>query len=323
MDGLEIKKYIKELLSDDFGFDIYISMKDGSEKIKQLMTSEEKLGGDLAIKDKLKMAISDAIQDKFLTDEIEYVNAKRLADNQNVMYVIEQNDQYRPFDFRDGNSESDESFKASEKDNADGILFKFSILRSGPNATKELWAYQKIWPVSIPNKKKTGLQIIAGSKDDVFEEMKNQMFIIKEDIDLIIVNDHIVTNNIKLLENHFKFEKFIRESAKSVADNISKTGLVKNTEKIYEYIERKDKRYAKKLMQIPDYPVLGKDNIEIMDKLNTVDRWKEEFEISKNSIILNSYKDVEKLIDLYIERYTRSDVTGVEYDTSVKNRVEH
>ena len=42
----------------------------------------------------------------------------------------------------------------------------------------------------------------------------------------------------------------------------------------------------------------------------------------KDQIYLRTFKDVENLIDLFVERYTRSDVTGQEYDTSVKDKAE-
>lgn len=35
---------------------------------------------------------------------------------------------------------------------------------------------------------------------------------------------------------------------------------------------------------------------------------------------LRNFSDVENIIDLFTERYTKSEVTGQEYDTSVKDK---
>ena len=47
--------------------------------------------------------------------------------------------------------------------------------------------------------------------------------------------------------------------------------------------------------------------------------WKDKFEENQEGlIVLNTYQQVEDLIDLLDERYTRSDVTNQGYDTDVK-----
>ena len=47
--------------------------------------------------------------------------------------------------------------------------------------------------------------------------------------------------------------------------------------------------------------------------------WKDKFEENQEGlIVLNTYQQVEDLIDLLDERYTKSDVTNQEYDTDVK-----
>ena len=53
-------------------------------------------------------------------------------------------------------------------------------------------------------------------------------------------------------------------------------------------------------------------------------RWRGKFEVNEidHTISLKNYGQVENLIDLLDERYTRSDVTDEEYDTSAKKWVE-
>ena len=42
------------------------------------------------------------------------------------------------------------------------------------------------------------------------------------------------------------------------------------------------------------------------------------FDVTEDKINLRTYEDVEKLIDLFDERFTISPVTGDEFDTDVK-----
>lgn len=60
----------------------------------------------------------------------------------------------------------------------------------------------------------------------------------------------------------------------------------------------------------------------LLEKLQTVERWKNVFEIRGTQVYLRNFSDVENMIDLFTERYTKSEVTGEEYDTSVKDKVE-
>ena len=105
--------------------------------------------------------------------------------------MIKQDDAYQPFSYLSVPESHIENFKLSDKDNADAILFKFSFQREGE--LRQLWAYQKIQPASIPNKQKKYFQLISKSLDcpDVFKEMKDQMFIITRKIDLLILGDEI------------------------------------------------------------------------------------------------------------------------------------
>ena len=95
---------------------------------------------------------------------------------------------------------------------------------------------------------------------------------------------------------------------------------MENEEKLRDYAQRKDKRYAKKMMQIHKFPVASMEKEMLLAKLQTVERWKNVFEVQGGQIYLRSYADVERLIDLFTERYTKSEVTGQEYDTAVKDK---
>ncbi len=77
------------------------------------------------------------------------------------------------------------------------------------------------------------------------------------------------------------------------------------------------------MMRIENSRVLRLSQEQLIEKVNTLPRWQGKFKISElNQIELNTFKDIENLIDLFDERFTRSDVTDTEYDTDVKTVVE-
>ena len=313
---------IREILNDSFGFEIYIVVKDEEQLIKRFVLDEGNPNEADGFKVKIRESITDSIQNKYLIDDCMYANGDDLANEQNCFYVIKQDEDYQPFNFLDIQEEQLDSFRLSDKDNADAFLFKITIQRNGE--LKQLWAYQKIHPSSIPNRKKRYFQFIIKSQDrpDIFKEMKDQMFVITKKIDLLILGNDIITDEIKLMERHFGLEKFLRASATRAASSITAVGLIENDDKLLEYVQRPNKKYAKKMMQIHKFPVARMSRESLMAKLGTVSRWNNVFEVRDERIYLRNYSDVEKIIDLFTERYTKSEVTGQEYDTTVKDKAE-
>lgn len=313
---------IKEILDVDYGFEIYIVMKSGNQRLKKFILDEGKPGELNGFKVRLRESIENTIRDKYLSEESQYANGDDLANEQNRFYVIKQSEDYKPFEFLNDLESQMQSFRLVDKDNADAILFRFIYQRGGN--VKQLWAYQKIQPASIPNKKNRYFQVIARSKNnaDVFEEMKDQMFIITKRVDLMILGNEIITDDIKFMERHLRLEIFLRASAERAVTEITTVGLVGNADKLQEYVQRSNKKYAKKMMQIHKFPVASMSKERLIEKLHTVARWKNVFDIQGDQIYLRTYTDVEKVIDLFTERYTKSEITGQEYDTTVKNKAE-
>lgn len=73
-------------------------------------------------------------------------------------------------------------------------------------------------------------------------------------------------------------------------------------------------------MQIHKFPIAGLKKDELLQSMQITDRWKDAFEIDQDGIVLKIFPDVEKLIDLFTERYTGSLlIPGQEYNTEVKD----
>lgn len=316
----EITNAINEVLGKEYGFEIYVGMKYGDQRMKRFILEEGKPHEKNGFKKRIKNEIAGVIVEKYLSEGSQYADLDEIANEQKRFLIIPQSVEYCPFEFLNTPEEEMENFKLTDKNEAEAIWFKFTIQRDGK--IKILWAYQKILPASIPNKKEKNFQLIVKSKEqpDVFREMPEQMFVITQKIDLLVVENNIVTDEITLMERHFGLEELIRKSAKEAAREITAVGLAANHEKLYEYVKRPNKKYAKKMMQIHKYPVASMSKEKLLRKIRTVNRWKNVFEIKNGLIQLRNYTDVENMIDLFTERYTKSEVTGQEYDTTVKDK---
>lgn len=155
---------------------------------------------------------------------------------------------------------------------------------------------------------------------DVFTELKEPLLMISRRIDLLLIGDEMITDDIQFLQKNFGFRIYIENTAAQAVAKVQGLGLVTNSEKLEAYIRRSKPVYAKKMMRIRNSRVLQKTAEELYQSVTTLPRWKGKFEVDETSrtIVLRTFEHVENLIDLLDERYTRSDVTGEEYDTGVK-----
>ena len=307
---------ISSLFADEeYAFEAFILMK-GERNLKKfvLYEGEPEKRNDTKVnfKKKLQIAIADIVKDKYGNEAVEYDLVENIADNQNKFYVIPQTDIYKPFEALASSSTVKESYCVAERDAAEGVFFRYE--REGI----VIWAFQYFWPNAIPNRKGTGFHIIP--QDDVFVELKKPILAVTQKVDLLVIDNQIVTNDIGLLQAHYDFQRYVRTTAMHIVSEINTLDLVSNMDKVNEYISRSKLTYAKKMLRIKDSKVLTMSKEELFTKITTLPRWKGKFEINEtdHTIKLKNYAQVENLIDLLDERYTRSDVTDEEYDTRAK-----
>lgn len=262
---------------------------------------------------KIQNVFAKVIREKFGA-KAAYDLAENIADDQNKFYIIPQSKEYHPFNFIDvPNLDDCESYSINDSECAEGIFFRYA------RQNHVIWAFQYFWPTAIPNRKGLGFHIIP--QDDVFVELTKPILAIMQKIDLLVINNHIITDNINLLQTHYQFQNYILSSAKHIISEIETLNIVSNIDKFKDYIARSERTtYAKKVLRLKDSKVLTKSKDELFKKLTTLPRWRGRFDINAHdhTINLKTYTDVEALIDLLDERYTRSDVTNEEYDTSAK-----
>lgn len=293
------------------------SANPGNRKLKKFVLFEGSPNNNdenVNFKLKIQNIFAKVICEKFGA-KAEYDLAENIADDQNKFYIIPQSEEYQPFNYLNAPNLNDtsESYAVSDSEYAEGIFFRYA------RQNHVIWAFQYFWPTAIPNRKGLGIHIIP--QDDVFVELNKPILAIMQKIDLLVINNHIITNNIELLQTHYQFQNYIRSSAEHIISEIETLNLVSNIDKFKDYIARSEKTtYAKKVLRLKDSKVLTKSKDELYKKLTTLPRWRGRFDINAHdhTINLKTYTDIEALIDLLDERYTRSDVTNEEYDTSAK-----
>ena len=316
LNGEQIKIKLREYCDNpsQCGLDSYV-VKKNSPKLKRMSLSEETNEQGKSFRVLLKEMFFEILEQQFLAQESEYADGSRLADNQHKYLIFEQGNDFCPFTYLSDSSEV-EDFTEEDLSDASGLIFS---VRKGEET---LWIYQHLWSIMVPNKKKTNCmaRLMRFENQIVFSEQRESLLTIARKIDILILDNNLITNNTTLLQKHFGFQDYINQSAQQTVQCIVEKNLVENVDKLSEYISRGKPKYAKKMMRINTSRVFDLTQEQLIDKVNTLPRWQGKFNFNQetNQIVLNTYGEVENLIDLFDERYTRSDVTDMEYDTDVK-----
>ena len=316
LNGEQIKAKLREYCDNpnQCGLNAYI-VKKSSPKLKRMSLSEKTNEQGKNLRTQLKEMFFENFKKHFLSQESEYADASLLADNQHKYLIFEQGNDFQPFTYLSAQNEIDDFV---EKDLSDASGLIFSIRKE----EETIWVYQHLWSIMVPNKKKTNLmtRLMKFENQIEFSEQSEQLLTIANRIDILILDNYLITNNTTLLQKHFSFQNYIYQSAQKAVQCIAQKNIVKNPDKLSEYISRGKTKYAKKMMRINTSKVFNLTQEQLIDKVNTLPRWQGKFKFNQktNQIVLNTYKEVESLIDLFDERYTRSEVTDTEYDTDVK-----
>lgn len=314
MDKTEITNKLKTIIekSDDCGFEVYLMAKN-DPRLKKLSLSKTNLRQDL------KADILNVIQDVFLADEIIFSSAENVADNQNVFYVIQQTDEYKPFDV---SAWETEEFNESHLNGFMGFMFRFRY------DEQIVWCYQNRRSTTLTNYRKTSLIARLSKYENgwTFEKQNESLVNFAHAIDILIIDGNLITKDIGLLERSFDFQSFIHQKAQEAANSVAESHLFSGIDKMKEYLAsdvKHHKPYKKKMLKALDSPVLQMEPNILFEKISTLPRWKGRFKQPDDGMIpLETNKEIESMIDLLIERFTVSEVTGQEYDTEVKKKAD-
>lgn len=314
IDKTEIFRKLKPIVEnpDACGFEVYLVART-DPRLKRINMSIADL------QPSLKRDIIAVIQDCFLDDDAVFTGAENVGDNQVKFYTVEQSDGYRPFDV---DSWTCEDFKEEQLNEFMGFFFHFRY------DNQDVWCYQNKRSITLTNRKKSNLLARLVHYEDglIFEEQKEMIVNFAHAIDILVLDDNLITSDVGLLERSFDFQAFIHQRATDTAEKVAKTNLFSGMDKVNEYLSsdaKSHRSYRKKIMKAMDSPVLQMTADDLIKKITTLPRWKGIFRAPVNGKIpIESVKEIEAMIDLLSERFTVSPVSGQEYDTEVKKKAD-
>jgi hypothetical protein len=137
-------------------------------------------------------------------------------------------------------------------------------------------------------------------------------------IDIVIIGNTIITENLKLLQNEFRFQKYVRSEARKVISVIDTLGIIADTSKILQFENKEKLTNAKKLLKVKNSVVLKIPKDQLIPAIKSHPRYKDKFSFENDQIVITTYKDVTELLKMMDDDILRSDLTGEEYDSSYK-----
>lgn len=301
----ELQQKISNIINaqSGFGFEAYACLQN-SRCIKFILEDKDKN----SFKDMIADKIASCVADVFLSD-IDLKQVSDIHDNTNSLYEIAQDESYSPFNFL--KTPEAGSFSDEEKPLLTGMAFKFNI-----NNDVCFWAYQQIYPVTIPQRKK-GTYLYADN-NDIYKEFTKELIKIDYRVDLILLDSSIITKNIGLLQNKFGFETFIRNESQKTIELITEMAIIDDMSKIIDFEGKEKLTNAKKLMKIKNSPVLRMKKTVLINRLKTLPRYKDKLKIDNDVIQVKTNKDVTELLKILNDDYLISELTEKGYESSNK-----
>lgn len=306
MDKTEIIRKIREITDSNVkcGVEIYVCVKSDTEDFKL-----EKMAAINTLKDRIRTIVLDVISQVYLSEEAEYFNIIDVIDNKKAIYILEQNEKYKPFALLNKSLESVENFKEENIKDVLGFIFKINV------NSKKLFLYQHAY-VGSKLRTKNVLRIVQ--KEDIFEIVDKEMLKIDKRSEMIILDNTLLVKNVKVLQDYFGFQIFIRNQAKETISKLEKLDIIGNVDKLKEYQNEEKLTISKKLMKIQNSPVLQMKKADLINKIPTISRYKGMIHIENGKIKTNTKKDIDNLMKLLNDDYVKSELTEQEYDSTSK-----
>lgn len=305
METDEMKDILKSIMFSKikYGLTIFAYVK-GNENyiLKKFLINDELCSN-------IKNIINSVVEDKFLSDDCEVDIIDNISDDRKVLYEIVQNDGFCPFRIINNYKNINDIYSEKEQDSLVGLLFRINL------NDQAIWFYQHIYPVRMIKRSKSLYAMLNGN---TYVTLDRDILKIDSRFDFLIINESIITSNIKLLQTSFGFDKYIRNEAEKTISIISELDIVSDTEKIFAFSDKQKLTNAKKLLKAKNSPVLNMEKDELINGLKKHPRYKDKFQFKDKKIVINSQKDVNELIKMLNDDIVRSELTNREYDSSTK-----
>lgn len=306
MNKLEMTSKIREIIETDTncGVEIYVCLKNDEQVfyIEKMVSRNE-------LKDRVRAIVLDVLREQYLDDDTEYGDISDVIDNKKMVYVLEQSEEYCPFSALGDNLDVISTFEEKNIERVLGFIFKINL------NSKKIFAYQQAY-VGSRLQAKNVLRIMQ--KEDVFQIVEKEMLKIDKRVELVIVDNTILVRNVKVLQDYFGFQLFVRNQAQSVISKLEELDILGDIDVLKECQNGEKLTISKKLMKIKDSPVLEMDKDELIRKIPLIPRYRGIIHIEDGKIRTSTKKDVDNLLKLLNDDIVKSELTDKEYDSTSK-----
>ena len=306
MNKLEMTSKIREIIETDTncGVEIYVCLKNDEQVfyIEKMVSRNE-------LKDRVRAIVLDVLREQYLDDDAEYGDISDVIDNKKMVYVLEQSEEYCPFSTLGDNLDVISTFEEKNIERVLGFIFKINL------NSKKIFAYQQAY-VGSRLQAKNVLRIMQ--KEDVFQIVEKEMLKIDRRVELVIVDNTILVRNVKVLQDYFGFQLFVRNQAQSVISKLEELDILGDIDVLKECQNGEKLTISKKLMKIKNSPVLEMDKDELIRKIPLIPRYRGIIHIEDGKIRTSTKKDVDNLLKLLNDDIVKSELTDKEYDSTSK-----
>ena len=306
MNKLEMTSKIREIIETDTncGVEIYVCLKNDEQVfyIEKMVSRNE-------LKDRVRAIVLDVLREQYLDDDAEYGDISDVIDNKKMLYVLEQSEEYCPFSTLGDNLDVISTFEEKNIERVLGFIFKINL------NSKKIFAYQQAY-VGSRLQAKNVLRIMQ--KEDVFQIVEKEMLKIDKRVELVIVDNTILVRNVKVLQDYFGFQLFVRNQAQSVISKLEELDILGDIDVLKECQHGEKLTISKKLMKIKNSPVLEMDKDELIRKIPLIPRYRGIIHIEDGKIRTSTKKDVDNLLKLLNDDIVKSELTDKEYDSTSK-----
>jgi len=289
------------------GVEMYVCLKENDGFIIEKMVTMTPL------KNRIRELVKRVLETNYLDVNIEYEDVTNISDNKKSIYMLEQSPSYIPFILL----QSELIVQNFKEDNMDRVLgFFFQMNRNDD----KFFVYQQAY-VGSKLKAHNALRIIHKGEDK-FDTFDENLLKLDNRADFIVIDNEILIKNIKVLQDNFGFQTYVRAEAQNVIESIEELDIVSNIEKIKACQMEEKLTNSKKLMKIKNSPVLKMDREVLLDKIPRIQRYASIIKIEDGKIKTTSKQDVNNLLKLLNDDYVKSELTEQEYDSPTKNLLE-
>jgi|GEM_PF-5747526 len=264
----------------------------------------------------LKQFVSE-LDSKFVKNDFSLKDVNNVADNQkDTYYVFSGENIFSGIKFigkENLNGNENVKFKLSKEQKILGFIFKIG------NDETEILLYQHFYATSQIKVGKTIILTEIPESEDVTMAACD-MLRINKSIDIICINEEIITSNIKLLERCFGFNKFIELTAKPALDFLESTKLLSDFEKFKTYVySPKRLGKLKKLMSV-DSAILAMEKPKLLEAVKNHHIYCSRIKIENDEIVIKNNNDIDNVIVLLSDGILTSTITNFDYSVDVKEK---